>query len=442
MVETQGYVDAVFGLSRGDEAKGRFAEELAREGEYQIVARFNGADNAGHTATLKGVEVNTHQIPMGILVPTVRNLITKSSYVNPVSLGNEIDELKGKGVQVNPDNLGVSDTAHLILPHHIIFDRLREEGVGRQGSTAKGISFVGADKYERIGARVEDLVDDGGDLEAAVIAGILRANEALRKAGKPELDPEQEWLEWYRKAKWIRPYVVDTTAEITDALGLGGNILAEGAQSFGLDIEHGTYPSVTSSHTTIGGVLNSFGVGANVVRNTFGVAKLFKSSVGAPLDAFPTVIHDKALADSIRGKEGAIDTERGKSTGRLRDVGWFDIPEIRRAMRVNRGNGAQELLLSKLDCAPRAGRSILIATTYSYRGEIVAESPADSMKKLRECTPDYVELPTWEGDISGIRDFKDLPKEAQRIVETIEEAVEVPVTRIGVGPYHGQLIKR
>jgi adenylosuccinate synthase len=450
MSETLGRVDMVIGLSRGDEAKGRFVEELAREGQYSAVARFNGADNAGHTSSYNGVEINTHQVPMGVLVPGVRNLITKSSYLNPISLQDELRELDEKGIEVTPENLGISDTAHVILPHHILFDRMREMSKNKQGSTAKGISFVAAEKYERIGIRAEDLFDDSDMAEVAVIKGLERANEAMNELGDEVvkelglkiIDPTEYWFDWYRRAKRIRPFIVDSTEEITSFLRAGEHILAEGAQSFGLDIEHGTYPSVTSSHTTVGGMMNSFGIGANAVGNVYGVAKLLKSSVGAPLTAFPTVITDKEIADRIVGKQGEIDAERGKSTGRLRDVGWFDIPEINRALAVNSGNGTQELFLSKLDNIPRAGKVVRIAVAYEYQGRQVSTSPADSIKKLADCKPVYVDMPTWDDNISDIRRFNDLPRAAQNIIKLIEDHTDVPVSRIGVGPHPGQLIIR
>ena len=442
MSELHGYVDTIIGLSRGDEAKGRFAEELAREGEYAIVARFNGGDNAGHTASFHGQEVNTNQIPMGVLVPGVRNLITKSSYVNPDTLLGEIERLRMRGVQANPGNIGVSDTAHLILPHHIILDKVREQSKGRQGSTSKGISFVAAEKYERSGLRVENLQDDTLYVEEVVVAGLIRANEALKHAGLPQVDVVKELRRWYARAVGILKYVTDTTEEIAEALSDEKNVLAEGAQSFGLDIEHGSYPNVTSSHTTIGGMMNSFVVGADAVRNVYGVAKLLKSSVGAPLTAFPTVIRDEEIASRIGGVAGEIDAEYGKSTGRQRDVGWFDIPEINRALQINKGNGRQELFLSKLDCVPRAGKTALIAVGYSYKGKFVSVSPADSIKKLAECKPVYHEFSTWDTDISAIRTFDDLPSEAKKLVTYIEEATNTPVTRIGVGPHPGQFVRK
>lgn len=455
MIERQ--VDAIIGLQMGDEGKGRFAHQLA--GNYPLVARFNGGANAGHTFSHNGIEINTHQIPSGITHDGVVNLITLSSYVDPIALRDEANGLWGQGIPVSGLNLKVSDGAQLVLPHHIMLDEIRELGLAGQGSTKRGISFVAADKYERVGVNLTDFAEDPQAVKTRLVEAIGSVNKTLDEmftevSQDITLDdserndrleaiantvrvPSEEWARWREAAEDIGVYQTDTVSFIYEALGRGQRLLAEGAQSSGLDIEHGMRPETTSSHVTIGGVLNSLGVGPRAIDEVYGVAKLTKSRVGGTKGSFPTLIEDAEIAARIRGEVGAIDSEYGKSTGRERMVGWLDIPELRRAVLVN---GVTQLVFTKLDCVPRSGDATKIATHYvDEGGSIVAIAP-NSVSKASKLEPEYIELPTWAEDISDVREFSDLPEEAKNYIRSIEDCLDVPVSMIGVGPKSEQVV--
>lgn len=431
-----GQVHSVVGTGRGDEAKARWVVELLESGLFTTTVRFGGADNAGHTSDIDGAEINLHQVPMGILFPGVRNLITKASFVNPTSLLDEVDYLRSRGLDVNEKSLGISDVAHLILPGHITLDNLREKSDDKQGATGKGISFVAADKGERIGVRVEDLFTDSDRIEDAVMRSIKKANKALKAIGKPEDNAKEVWENWYKKAKEIACYVVDTTVEVRDILNNGEQILAEGAQAFGLDIDHGTYPYVTSSNPGTSGVMNSLGIGPKSIGKVYGAAKAIPSSVGAPQSTLPTLMPEE-LVDQIRGDAGLIDSERGKSTGRPRDLMWMDIPALYSAIEEY---GIDEIFMAKLDWVPRVGTTTLIAESYNYQGKITQIAPSDSAEKLKKVTANYIDLPTWSEPIGHIRRYNDLPVNARRWIETVQNLLPISITKIGVGPLRGQVI--
>ncbi len=342
-------VDVVIGLQMGDEGKGRYVEKLAGEG-FAAVARYNGGANAGHTFVYKGQEVNTHQVPSGVTSPGVMNLITLSSYVDPISLVEEIKAFADKGIDVSSKNLNISDGAHLILPHNIMDDVIREVGKGSQGSTKRGIAQVASEKYLREGVTAVQYMNDLSSVKEKVIAKVMSSNEKIRTLGKEHAglvqDPEESWGKWDKSMKYLVPFFTDTVTLIHEKLDNGEKILAEGAQSSGLDKEHGARFECTSSHVTIGGVLNSFGVGPAAIGQIYGVAKLLPSRVGGTPDSFPTKITDEKIAAQIRGKRGTVDGEFGKSTGRERQVGYLDLGLLRRGLKVN---GVTGLVLTKLD---------------------------------------------------------------------------------------------
>lgn len=417
-------IDVVLGLQRGDEGKGRFVDLLAKD--YNIVARFNGGPNAGHTIAHDKLELKLHQVPSGITYPGVLNIIGNGSYVDPIKLLDEITEIEAAGIKVGPESLKISSDAHLILPHHIMLDKQRESSSGGQGSTKSGIAFVARDKYERSGVKTERLLGNIDDLRRIV-------TEKLQELGKGQ-DADKLVQEWTEKAVKIRPFITDTFVKIHEALGQNKNILAEGAQATGLDIEHGMYPYVTSSHITTGGVLNGLGVGPKHIDRVIGVAKVLRSHVGG--GPFVTKESDPTKAAAIRGKQGKIDSEYGATTGRERQVGYLDLPELRKAILVS---GVTELAITKLDILPRAGKTIPVATAYRYEGKKLTLAPS-SAQKLEQCEPIYEQFPSWQEDISSVRSYKDLPKNAQKFIEFLEKELEVPVTMMGVGPYREQVI--
>ncbi len=427
-------VDVVIGLQRGDEGKGRIVDLLAAE--YKVVARFNGGPNAGHTVANGNVAepLRLHQLPSGIARPDVLNVIGNGMLLDPIRLLAEIEEVTAAGIKISPKNLAISDLAHMILPHHVCLDEIREAGRGGQDTTKRGIAFVARDKYERTGVRAELLAYDAEKLLQTVRQGLEDVNPKLKAVGLPERDAAKEAAEWVKAAGKIAPYVTDTVNLMHLALEKGQATLAEGAQAFGLDIEFGMYPFVTSSHTTVGGAVNGLGLDPHHIKRVVGVAKVIKSHVGG--GPFVTEITDEKLAEKMRGQKGKIDSEYGASTGRTRKVGYFDLPELRRAIAVN---GVTEIALTKFDVLPRFGKTMNLAVAYEFEGEKLDYAPS-SAAQLEKCRPVYKEIELWSEDISEIRLREDLPAKAKQLLAFIEKELGVPVTMVGVGPGRDQII--
>jgi len=438
----RGQVDVIYGAQMGDEGKGRFTSQYAGEG-YGIAARYNGGANAGHTFKLLEQEINTHQIPSGITTPGVMNLITNSSLFDPQAIQDEMSEMAHHNIEITPDNLGVSESASLILPHHIMLDSLREVGPGRQGSTKRGIAFAAAEKFGRKGLFFHQLVTNPDEVEEKVIRGIQNANVVLDNNGGEALsliqDPKETYEKWLKSARGMLPYMVDTVSLIHDTLRRGNNVLAEGAQSIGLDIDHGVRPENTSSLTGVAGAQQSLGISPRDIGKIFGVAKLFKSRVGGTPDSFPTKEEDEERAEKMRGTPGNTDYESGKSTGRKRDMGWFDLTDITLAKRTN---GMDQLHVTKLDCLPNAGDTIKIATHYINGDSEVKPERPNHVELMQGWNPVYEEFPTWEGSILGVQSYSELPPEAKEIIEFIEQKSDTPIGIIGTGPGDDQKIDR
>ncbi len=388
-------VTIVVGEQRGDEGKGRFVDMLAARTD--IVARFNGGPNAGHTVVLPDQRVlKLHMLPSGVAHPGVMNIIGNGTFVDPVKLLAEIEQVRSQGVAISPDNLKISSAAHLITPEHVRLDTEREDGQAGQGSTKAGIAYVARDKYLRSGVRVADLPNDHP----------------------------------------LAPYIADTVLLVNEALKSGKKVLAEGAQAFLLDIDHGMYPFVTSSSTTSGGVITGLGISPKYIERIIGVAKATQSHVGG--GPFVTEITDQKLLKNIQGEAGKVDTEQGVTTGRWRRMGHFDLPALRRAQMVN---GSTELAITKLDCLDRYGDEIPICIAYQYNGEKLSIAPG-SAAELEQCQPTYQNLPNWQQDIQAIRKFDDLPANAQTYIKFIEDQTNISITMIGVGPGRDQVIIR
>lgn len=426
-------LDVVVGLQRGDEGKGRFVDSVA--GEYAIIARGNGGANAGHTVVPEGMEpLALHQVPSGIAYPDKLNVIGGGVYLDPRLIASEIGYIREAGIEVSAKNLLISSTAHLVLPHHIGLDALREGGSKSQGSTKSGIAYVASEKYLRQGIRLESIATPKVLLELAS-EGLARLNEQL-PASKRQTKAELRAIadEWVKAAEGLREYMADTVEIINGRLDAGDKVLAEGAQGYWLDINNGMYPAVTSSPTTVSGLIDGLGVSAKRLGKVTGVAKAVKSHVGGG----PMVAHitDEALESEVRGPFGRTDSEFGATTKRPRRIGYPDLVELRNAVR---GDGIDELALSKLDHVPRYGKGLKVAVSYTYEGVERLTAPT-SVAALEACTPNYRECPNWTEDISGVRDYDDLPAAAKDFVELFEKELGVPVTKIGVGPGRNQII--
>lgn len=435
-------VDVIVGYQRGDEGKGRFVDMLAEH--YDIVARYNGGSNAGHTVVYEDHDLGLHQVPCGVTRPDITNVIGNGMVIDPGRLVTEITSLRSIGLDISPDNnhkLMVSSAAHLVLPHHIYADSMRESGSRAQGSTKAGISPAYASKAMREGVRAELIVDAPDELFEAAYRALVNQNQARRRAGISLIDSRKIARDYVETAKQIGPFIADTTLFLNQELRKTdpARVLAEGAQAYLLDIDHGMYPDTTSSSTISGGVCTGLGISPHYIGKVTGVAKAIQSHVGG--GHFVTEIHDPDVLKDLYGDMDQVDSEKGTTTGRIRRLGNLDLPGLRRAQMVNGSELSQEMALTKLDWVRRFGKSVLICTAYEYRGEVHEIAP-DSAIKLRASTPIYEELPSWDEDIQDIRNFDDLPTNAQGYIKFIQDRTGVPITMIGVGPRRNQVIIR
>ncbi|HUD07357.1 MAG TPA: adenylosuccinate synthase [Candidatus Saccharimonadales bacterium] len=431
-------VDVLVGLQRGDEGKGRFVDMLAAD--YDIVARFNGGNNAGHTVVLPDERVlKLHLAPSGITHPDTVNIIGNGTLVNPVKLVEEIEDIESKDIEVTKDNLKLSSGSHLILPHHIYEDELREANPDRsQGSTKTGIAPVAAFKAMRYGARTEEIRNNPEELFTIVYDALVAQRLLREEAGLGTINDREVAKAYIEAAIKVGKYVTDTVFYLNQRLR-GENparVLAEGAQAFLLDIDHGMYPFTTSTSTVSGGAVTGLGIPPQKINKVMGVAKAVQSHVGG--GPFVTEVLDPDLRAQLHGDKTTVDAEYGTTTGRKRRLGYLDLPQIRRSNMIN---GTDEMIISKLDWVPRFGKQVLICVAYDRKGKTLDISP-DSARKLDQSTPTYESLPTWNGSIQHVRQFGDLPGEAKAYIEFIESQTEVPISMIGVGPNADQVIIR
>ncbi|MCX6728693.1 MAG: adenylosuccinate synthase [Candidatus Saccharibacteria bacterium] len=433
-------VDVIIGLQRGDEGKGRFVDMLSET--HDIVARFNGGNNAGHTVVLPdGRDLALHLVPSGIAHPHAMNIIGNGTLINPVKLNEEIADIKSKGINVSRDNLKISSAAHLILPHHIYDDEIRESGKGGQGSTKAGIAQVSSGKSMRTGVRTEIIKNDLKKLAEIVSEG-LKVQRPLRDAaGLSPIDEEEVTKNYVENAGILAEFITDTVFYLNQQLRKPqpAKVLAEGAQAFLLDIDHGMYPYTSSSSTTAGGVASGLGVPASFIDKVTGVAKAVQSHVGG--GPFVTEISDKDVLQKLHGDMSTIDAEKGTTTGRIRRLGCFDLPQVRRALMVNGEDDKLAMALSKLDWVQRFGEKIPICVAYERKGKTLEIAP-DAAYKLEQSKPIYEYLPNWTEDIRGVRKFENLPKNAQDYIKFIEGKTGVSIKMIGVGPQRDQVIIR
>jgi adenylosuccinate synthase len=425
-------LDIILGAQWGDEGKGRMVDLLAHQA--QVVARFGGGDNAGHTVSIGERLFKLHLVPSGCIHPHTTGVLGSAMVVNPRSLLKEFEQLVSAGIDVSPDRIYLSYAAHLITPAHIALDAAQEEarGEGHIGTTRRGIGPAYRDKIIRRGIRAEAMLSPEafGD---AVQAQVEAANDELRGLGSDELlDAAAVAAEYTQCARQLAPYVKDVSRFLFEALSSGQSVLAEGAQGTLLDVDHGTYPYVTSSNPTVAGALAGLGVGPQFVRQVVGVAKAFQTRVGE--GAFPTEVYGE-MAGRLRGSGENPWDEFGTTTGRPRRVGWLDGVLLRYAVRVN---GLTSLALTKLDILTGLD-PLRICVAYQRDGETFDDLPL-GLNGLETFTPVYEDLPGWAEDVSGSREWGDLPAPAQAYVRRIEELSGVPCPYISVGPERDQLV--
>jgi adenylosuccinate synthase len=428
-------ITVILGAQWGDEGKGKVTDMLAAEAD--IVARFGGGDNAGHTVTVGAERFALHLIPSGILYPRVTCLLGGGMVVNPKKLRAEMDGLAARGVDVAPSRLKLSGRAHLIMPYHIALDGAAEAARGGSaiGTTKRGIGPAYTDKADRSGIRAEELLHPVDVLSKRIREQVEAKNLVLERVfEQPGLDAESVIEEYLDHAQSLAAYVTSVSDDIERALRYRKRILAEGAQGTLLDLDLGTYPYVTSSHPTIGGVLVGLGVGPQHIERVVGVVKAYQTRVGS--GPMPTELTG-SLGERLRGTGAQPWDEFGTTTGRPRRCGWLDAVTLRHAIRVN---GLTELAITKLDILSGFDE-VKICTSYRLDGESIETYPAD-LRILARCQPIYETLPGWHSDITRVQAFDDLPEQARRYVGRLEELAGIPASCISVGPGRDQTIRR
>jgi adenylosuccinate synthase len=418
----------VLGAQWGDEGKGRVTDVFSESADF--VVRFQGGNNAGHTIIIGDQRFALSLTPSGVMYPHCTPVIASGCVIDPKVLLAEIDMLTERGI--DPSKLRVSANAHLIMPYHRKMDAVMERYLGRNqiGTTKKGIGPAYTDKYARRGIRVQDLFDPR-IFRDKVEAALDDTNKVLTRVyNQLPMDATAIADEYLGYAERLLPYTTDTSLLLWEGIHAGKDVLFEGAQGTLLDIDHGTYPFVTSSNPTAGGALVGSGIGPKDIDRVVGVAKAYISRVGT--GPFPTELHDE-VGDTMIELGG----EYGTVTGRRRRCGWLDLVALRYAVRVN---SLTEIFLTKLDILS-AFDTIKVANAYTSLGDRYDEFPRQQ-RVLYNCTPVLTELPGWRTDISGCREYEDLPANARSYIEHIEEAVGVPVGWISVGPERNQMIRR
>lgn len=412
----------IIGTQWGDEGKGKIVDLLAEHADY--VVRFQGGNNAGHTMVVEGEQFISHLIPSGILQGKTC-VIGNGLVVDPEVLLEEIDYLSSKGIAVGPEELKISEKAHLIMPYHKSIDAARENAASKSkkiGTTGRGIGPCYEDKACRCGIRFIDLMNAKG-FEEKVNTVCREKNFYLTQffSEKP-LDPDEIIKKYKVYQKRLAPFVTDISVYISKGIKAGKQVLFEGAQGTHLDIDHGTYPFVTSSNTVSGNACSGGGVGPKQISGIVGIVKAYTTRVGE--GPFPTELFDE-IGDKIQ-KTGA---EFGATTGRKRRCGWLDTVILNNAVRLNSLTG---LVVTKLDVLDDLD-TINICTAYDYKGTQLDDFPAD-LGVLAECKPIYESLPGWKENISKIRSYNDLPVNTKNYLKRVEELTETKIDIVSVGP--------
>ena len=416
----------VIGAQWGDEGKGKITDLLSASAD--VVVRYQGGVNAGHTVVVGGQTFRLHLIPSGILYPNTQCIIGSGTVIDPQVLIEEMDQLEQLGVATN--NLWISQTAHVTMPYHRVIDQAEEEYRGRHrlGTTGRGIGPTYADKSDRMGIRVQDLLDPEG-LREQLTWTISQKNVVLEKLyNRPPLDAEEIIQQYLGYAERLRPHIVDSTLVLWEAVQKRRNILFEGAQGTLLDLDHGTYPYVTSSNPVAGGACVGAGIGPTMIDRVIGVAKAYTTRVGE--GPFPT---------ELLGEEGELLCQRGAeygtTTGRKRRCGWFDAVIGRYAVRIN---GMDCLAITKLDVLD-ALPEIKVCVAYEIDGQRTYNFP-NSSRQFARCRPVYETLPGWQTPISHCRSLEELPPAALNYLQFLASLMEVPIAIVSLGAAREQTI--
>lgn len=417
-------VNVVLGLFYGDEGKGKIIDYLSKKHKYAV--RFSGGNNAGHSIEVDGKKFAFHLIPSGILNKNVKAVLGNGVVIDPKVLIEEINNLKDNGYSV--DNLYISDKAHVILPYHIELDGMLEDirKTRKIGTTKRGIGPAYCDKYERCGIRMEDFISD--KFKDLLKENVKNKNIILKAYGYEELDYKKIYKEYSEYAEILKPYVTDTITMLHKAIDSKEKILCEGAQATLLDIDFGSYPYVTSSSPSIGGLSTGTGIGSRYIKDVIGVIKAYSSRVGEG----PYVTE---LTDSIGDKIRELGHEYGTTTKRPRRCGWLDIVALNYAVKIN---GVNAIAMNHLDTIGKLDK-IKLCVAYKYNGE-ETKFFNTNMEFLKNSTPVYEEFDGNFGDISKCKSFDELPENAKKYVRRIEELTNCKVKYLGTGPAREDII--
>jgi len=409
----------VIGSQWGDEGKGKITDYLAESAE--VIARYQGGNNAGHTILINGKKYKLTMIPSGIFYPDKVCVIGNGMVINPQALIEEIQYIHEQGFTT--DQLRISDRAHLIMPYHLVLDELEEQRKGEDkiGTTKKGIGPCYMDKAARSGIRMADLMDASVFERKLRAIGVEKNKLITQVYGGEPVDLDEVLKIYLAYAEVLRSYVTDTSVVLNDMIDQGKRVLFEGAQGVMLDIDHGTYPYVTSSNPSAGGVCIGSGVGPTKIHQVIGVAKSYTTRVGD--GPFPTELQNE-IGDWIRDRGH----EYGTVTGRPRRVGWFDSVVVRHARRVS---GITGLSLNSLDVLSGL-ETVKICTAYTYEGSTIDSYPA-SLDMLARCEPIYEEMPGWSEDLGEVTSLEDLPVNARHYVERVSQLTGIPISIFSVG---------
>lgn len=418
----------IVGAQWGDEGKGKATDLIAEHIDY--VVKFNGGNNAGHTVVIGDEKYALHLLPSGILTPGVIPVIGNGVVIDLEVLFQELDDLSARGIDVS--KLRISANAHVITPYHVTIDKTSERFLGKRaiGTTGRGIGPTYADKINRVGIRIQDLFDVS-ILRQKVEGALVQKNQLLTKVfNRAAIRVDEVVNELLQYADRLRPMVADTALELHEALTAGKTVVFEGGQATMLDVDHGTYPFVTSSNATAGGAATGSGVGPSQLKSIIGIVKAYTTRVGA--GPFPTELFDE-WGELLR-KTGH---EYGTTTGRPRRCGWYDAPIARYSARIN---SLTDFVLTKLDVLTGI-EQIPVCVAYEVDGKRVDEVPV-SQSDFHHAKPVYEMFPGWSEHISGCRKFEDLPKNAQDYVLALEKMSGCRISAIGVGPSRDAIIVR
>lgn len=418
----------VLGAQWGDEGKGKMTDYLAEDAD--VVVRFQGGNNAGHTVVVGDAEYKLHLIPSGILYDDKLNVIGNGVIVDPKALFEEINYLKGLGIKITPDKLKISDRAHLIMPYHRVLDGLKESARGKNdiGTTKKGIGPCYSDKASRSGLRMCDLLHLDVFKERLEM-NVEEKNRIIEMYNGEKVDFQAIYEEYVGYAKMLEEFITDTSVVVYESKMQNKNILFEGAQGTLLDIDHGSYPYVTSSNTTGGGVCPGAGIGPTMIDSAVGIAKAYTTRVGK--GPFPTELVGE-MGDLIRTKG----FEFGVTTGRARRCGWLDLVILKSAARIS---GLTSFAVTKIDTIAGLDK-LKICVGYKLDGKVIDYFPA-SLEDVARCEPIYEEFEGWDESIADARSYEEIPKNAQIYLKKIEEFTGIKISIVSVGPKRDQTMR-